>query len=183
MEKKYSVAIYPPEAIISLVKSMKEQLTNEVGWFHSKNSIGHITICEFQATDSEIEMIKNQLDRLCNTLNPVKVTLDRFDTYPNGAFFISPDGASKDRLIPIMQRVQKSLCVQNMKKSDDPHLSIARRLTPENLEKAKILFTIIDVDFLCDSIVLRKFNKNTKQFDVTDTFTFNNNFETKDIFC
>ncbi|MFV8343538.1 2'-5' RNA ligase family protein [Flavobacterium sp. XS2P39] len=175
MEKEYSVAIYPPDAISLLVKSMKEQLATEVGWFHSKNSVGHITICEFKATDSEIESIKKQLDKLCANLNSVKVTLNHFGTYPNGAFFISPDAASKDNLIPIMQHIQRSLCIQNMKKSDDPHVSIARRLTPENLEKAKALFTTIAIDFLCDSIVLRKFNENIKQFDVIDTFKFNNN--------
>ncbi|MFV7235662.1 MULTISPECIES: 2'-5' RNA ligase family protein [Flavobacterium] len=175
MEKDYSVAIYPSEAIISLVKSMKEQLAKEVGWFHSKNSVGHITICEFKATDTEIEIIKNQLDRLCDTLQPVEVTLNGFGSYPNGAFFISPNAVSKNSLKPIMKRIQESLRVRNMKKNDDPHLSIARRLTPENLERAKALFTTIDVDFLCDSIVLRKFDENIKQFVVIDTFKFNNN--------
>ncbi|MFV5701326.1 2'-5' RNA ligase family protein [Flavobacterium sp. XS2P12] len=181
MEKDYSVAIYPSEAIISLVKSMKEQLAKEVGWFHSKNSIGHITICEFKATDKQIEIIKNQLDRFCDILHPVKVCLNEFSCYPNGAFFISPHKDSKSILKPIMKRIQESLHIQNMKKSNDPHLSIARRLTPENLERAKALFTAIDISFLCDSIVLRKFDDNIKQFIVTDTFKFNNNSQPEGI--
>jgi 2'-5' RNA ligase len=175
MEKDYSVAIYPSEAIISLVKSMKEQLSKEVGWFHSKNSIGHITICEFKATDKQIEIIKNQMDRLCDTLHPVEVCLNEFGSYPNGAFFISPNKDSKNSLKPIIKRIQESFHIQNMKKSNDPHLSIARRLTPENLERAKTLFSSIDIAFLCESIVLRKFDDTTKQFFVTDTFKFNNN--------
>jgi hypothetical protein len=175
MEKDYSVAIYPSEAIIALVKSMKEQLAKEVGWFHSKNSIGHITICEFKATDKQIEIIKKQLDRLCDTLHPVEVCLHEFSSYPNGAFFISPNKDSKSILKPIMKRIQDSLHIQNMKKSNDPHLSIARRLTPENLERAKTLFALVDIHFLCDSIVLRKFDENIKQFIITDTFKFNNN--------
>ncbi|MFV8376819.1 2'-5' RNA ligase family protein [Flavobacterium sp. LB1P62] len=175
MEKEYSVAIYPSEAIISLVKSMKEQLAKEVGWFHSKNSIGHITICEFKATDKQIEIIKNQLNRLCDTLHPVKVSLNEFSSYPNGAFFISPNNDSKNILKPIIKRIQDSLHIQNMKKNNDPHLSIARRLAPENLERAQTLFTSIAIHFLCDSIVLRKFDESIKQFIVTDTFKFNNN--------
>ncbi|MFV5693092.1 2'-5' RNA ligase family protein [Flavobacterium sp. LT1R49] len=181
MEKDYSVAIYPSEAIVSLVKSMKEQLANEVGWFHSKNSIGHITICEFKATDKQIEIFRNQLDRLCDTLNPVEVCLNEFSSYPNGAFFISPHKDSKSILKPIMKRIQESLHIQNMKKSNDPHLSIARRLTPENLERAKTLFTSIDIHFLCDSIVLRRFDDTIKQFIVTDTFKFNNNSQPEGI--
>ncbi|WP_291105124.1 MULTISPECIES: 2'-5' RNA ligase family protein [unclassified Flavobacterium] len=175
MEKHYSIVIYPSEAIIDLVKSMKEGLAKEVGWFHSKNSVGHITICLFKATDEAIENIKNQLSSVCDTLAPVEVCMDEFGSYPNGAFFISPDQDSKSSLMPIMKRIQESLHNLNMQKSDDPHLSIARRLTPQKLEIAKSLFTLIDVHFLCDSIVLRKFDENIKQFAVTDTFKFKGN--------
>lgn len=179
MEKHYSVAIYPSEEVIALVKSMKEGLAKEVGWFHSKNSVVHITICEFKATDAAIEIIKNKLSSVCDTLKPVEVCLNEFGSYPNGAFFIAPDAASKNSLKPIMKpimkRIQESLHKLKMQKSDDPHLSIARRLTPKNLERAKNLFILIDVPFLCDSIVLRKFDENIKQFFVIDEFKFNNN--------
>lgn len=177
MEKQYSLVIHPSEAILSLVKSMKEQLATEVGWFHSKNSVGHFTICEFKATDEEIKIIKNQLGRLSDTLKPVEVRLNEFGSYPNGAFFISPDEDSKNRLKPIMKRFNESLRARDMQKNNDPHLSIARRLTPENLERARHLFTAIDVVFLCDSVVLRQFDENIKQFFVTDTFKFNGNPE------
>lgn len=179
MEKHYSVAIYPSEEVIALVKSMKVGLAKEVGWFHSKNSVGHITICEFKATDSQIEIIKNQLSSVCSTLKPVDVCLNEFGSYTNGAFFISPDNDSKNRLKPIMKKVQESLHNLNMQKSDDPHLSIARRLTPKKLERAKNLFILIDVHFLCESIVLRKFDENIKQFFVIDEFKFNSQPEVK----
>ena len=173
MENQYSVAIYPSDSVIGLVKSMKLGLAKEVGWFHSKNSVGHITICELKATDTEIEIIKNQLISVCNTIKPVEVCLNEFGTYLNGAFFISPDAASKNSLKPIMKRVQESLHNLDVKISDDPHLSIARRLTPKKLERAKRLFILIDVHFLCDSIVLRKFDEKIKQFFVIDEFKFN----------
>jgi hypothetical protein len=59
-----------------------------------------------------------------------------------------------------------------MQKSDSPHLSIARRLSPENLEKANRLFTAIALTFVCDSVVLRQFDENIKQFFVINTFYF-----------
>lgn len=175
MEKNYSVVINPSEAVIALVKSMKEGLAKEVGWFHSKNSVGHITICLFKATDEALENIKNQLSSVCDTLEPVEICLNEFGSYPNGAFFISPDQDSKNSLKPIMKRIQESLQPLNMQKSDDPHLSIARRLNPEKLERAKSLFASIDIHFLCDRIVLRKFDEDIKQFFITDEFKFNNN--------
>ncbi|PJJ07301.1 2'-5' RNA ligase [Flavobacterium sp. 1] len=175
MEKLYSLVIHPPEDILILVKSMKEQLANEVGWYNSKNSVGHITICEFKATETAIESIKKQISTLCDFLIPATVHLNGFGSFSNGAFFIAPDNDSKKDLKHIMKRFNKSLQIQDMKKSNSPHLSIARRLSPENLIKANQLFTAIDLHFVCDRVVLRQFDENIKQFFVTDTFPFNSN--------
>ena len=108
MKKKYSVAIHPSEAIILLVKDLKKKLFEEINWFHSKNSIAHITICEFEATDAEIEIIKNKLDLLCDTLEPFEVDLNGFDWYPNGAFFINANEVSKTKLKEVMKNTHES---------------------------------------------------------------------------
>ncbi len=160
---------------------MKEQLALEVGWFNSKNSVGHITICEFKATEIGIENIKNQIEKVCHTLSPQEVCLNEFGSFPNGAFFIAPDEASKKSLKHIMKRFHKSLLIPNMLKSDNPHLSIARRLKPENLLKANQLFTSIDLDFVCDSVVLRQFDEQKKQFFVINTFEFKGNSQPESI--
>lgn len=175
MENHYSIAFYPSEAVIAMVKDMKELLSDKIGWFHSKNSVGHITICEFKASDTVIEKVKQQLVRLCDGFEPTEITLNRFDSYPNGAFFIAPDAVSKSNLKPIMKRINDTLILKNLHKSDDPHLSIARKLPPEQVKIAYSLFTEIDTHFLCASVVLRKFNETIKQFEVTDTFMFNSN--------
>jgi 2'-5' RNA ligase len=182
MEKTYSLVIHPSESILALVKSMKEQLYTQVGWFNSKNSVGHITICEFKATEKGIENIKNQILKICDALSPVEVYLNEFGSFPkNGAFFIAPDNDSKKSLKHIMKRFHKSLLIPNMEKSDNPHLTIARRLKPENLVKANLMFTTIDLNFVCDSVVLREFDENVKQFFVTDTFEFKGNPEPESI--
>jgi len=175
VENLYSLVIHPPEEILILVKTMKEQLATEVGWFNSKNSVGHITICEFRATDTIIEIIKKEVSKLCNSLNPVNVRINEFGSFPNGAFYIAPDDDSKKDLKHIMKHFNKSLRLHNMKKSDNPHLTIARRLSPENLEKAKNFFTKIDLNFTCDSVVLRQFDEQKKQFFATHKFPFNTN--------
>lgn len=100
MEKTYSIAIIPPEPVIELIKSMKEQLAKEIGSFHGKNSVGHITICEFKANEATLEIVKNRLIKLCDGLEPVEVGLTGFNSFPNGAFFMEPDEISKKKLIP-----------------------------------------------------------------------------------
>ena len=175
MEKKYSIAFHPSETIIVLVKAMKEKLFEQVDWFNSKNSVAHITICEFIATDAAIEIIKNKLNLLCDTLEPFEVYLNGFDSYSNGAFVITPNEDSKTKLKVIMKKVTQSLRSLKMEKSSNPHISIARKLKPENLEIAKHLFTTINTSFLCDTIILRKFDPTIGQFFITNTFIFNNN--------
>lgn len=175
MEKTYSLVIHPPEPILALVKSMKEQLFAKVGNFGSKNSVGHITICNFETTEKGLENIINQIKKICNTLSPANVHLDKFGDYPNGAFYISPDTDSIKNLKHIMAQFNKSLRLPKMVKSNDPHLSIARRLKPENLSIAKEMFTTVDLNFVCDSVVLREFDPKILQYFVIDTFEFGNN--------
>jgi len=175
MEKHYSVAFYPSEEVIALVKEMKETLAAKIEWFHSKNSVAHITICEFKASDAVIEKVKQQLVRLCDGFEPTEIILDRFDSYPNGAFFIAPDSTSINKLKPIMKRINDTLIIKNLHKSDAPHMSIARKLSTEKIEVANKIFTSINISFIAESVALRKFNETIKQFEVTDTFMFNSN--------
>lgn len=175
MEKKYSIAFSTSETIIVLVKAMKEKLFEKVRWFNSKNSVAHITICEFIATDAAIEIIKNKLKLLCDTFEPFEVYLNGFDSYSNGAFVITTNEESKIKLKVIMKKVTQSLRSLKMEKSNNPHISVGRKLKPENLEIAKHLFTTINTSFLCDTIVLREHNPIINQFFITNTFTFNNN--------
>jgi 2'-5' RNA ligase len=176
MDKKYSVAIYPSQDVIDAVKTMKDYLKSKINWYNSCNSVAHITICEFTISESEIDKYKQKLFKICDTFTPFQVNLDHFGAYENsGAFFISPNEISKDKLKPIMKKTQETLKPLNLKKSDDPHMSIARRLTPENLKIASQLFTTIDMHFLCCEIVLRELDPVKKQFFVIDTFSFGSN--------
>ncbi|GEC71484.1 2'-5' RNA ligase [Flavobacterium flevense] len=176
MQNKYSVVISPPEAIIITVKTMKEALFNEIDWFNSKNSLAHITINEFMTSDNEIEILKKQLETIAESLKPVHVHLNAFDNYPNGAFFIAPDAVSKIDLKKIMKHVNQSFRAKTIIKSSEPHLSIGRKLSPENIATAYRLFSEpIDLNFVCNRITLRCFNPEMRQFEIIEHFEFKNN--------
>lgn len=178
MEKKYSVAIYPSQDVIDAVKTMKEYLKSKIGWYNSCNSTSHITICEFTIDDSQIDLIKQKLLKTSDTFTPFQVLIDHFGSYENaGAFFISPNEESKTKLKPVMKKIQETLKSLKLKKSDDPHMSIGRKLIPENLKTASELFTTIEIDFFCNEIVLRELDPIKKQFFVIDTFQFGSNPE------
>lgn len=175
MQKKYSVVIHPSPEIIEAIKAMKEQLEAEIGWFNSKNSVAHITICEFTTDDSQLDKFKQKLIKVCDTFTPFEVHLNAFGSYKNGAFFIAPSEESKKVLKPIMKKTQKALLTSNQEKSSDPHISIGRKLTPENLQIASQLFTTIAMDFSCEEIILRELDPVKRQFFVIDKFFFGSN--------
>lgn len=170
--EKYSIAIHPSEEIIEDIKTMKEQLASEIGWYKSKNSIAHITICEFEATDDDLKKVYSELTKISAPISPLNVSTKDFDLFPNGAFFIAIEEDSKKSLRPLMKQYHNTLSVKTHHHSDTPHITIGRGLNEEQLVCAQNLFKSYQKSFHCDCIVLRKFDPIVKQFHVTEKFYF-----------
>ncbi len=176
MEKKYSVVFHPSEDGIEFIKKIKLDFFNTVGWYSSCNSIAHITIGGFKANENQLTKYIQKLFTIADTLTPVQIYLDHFDAYEESrAFFISPNEDSKTNLKPMMKKIQEALLISSKDRSDDPHISIGRNLTPENIQIARDLFTTINLDFLCDAIILREFDPIKKQYFILETFPFSSN--------
>lgn len=176
MEKKYSVVFHPSENGIEIIKKLKLELFNVIGWYGSYNSVAHITIGGFKADENQLDKYRQKLSKIADTLTPVQIYLDHFDAYEESrAFFISPSEDSKINLKPMMKKIQEALLISSKDRSDDPHISIGRNLTPENIKIARDLFTTINMEFLCDAIILREFDPIKKQYFVLETFPFGNN--------
>ena len=179
MEKTYSVVFYSKK-VVGPVKELKDLLKSKVhkNWYSSCNSEAHITICEFTIDESQLDSVKPKLSKISDTFTPFQVSLDHFASFPNaGAFFIGVTEDSKNHFVPIMKKIHETLKFLKLKKSEEPHMSIGRRLTPENLKIASELFTTIDLQFECNEIVLREFDPIKKQFFVMDAFPFGSNPE------
>ncbi|HJY13146.1 MAG TPA: 2'-5' RNA ligase family protein [Flavobacterium sp.] len=176
MEKKYSIVFHPSEEGIEVIKKWKLELFKEIGWYGSCNSVAHITIGGFKANENQLDKYKQKLSKIADTLTPVHVYLDHFGAYEESrAFFISPSEDSKINLKPMMKKIQDALQISSKDRSDDPHISIGRNLTPENIQIARNLFTTINMDFLCDAIILREFDPIRKQYFILETFPFGSN--------
>ena len=175
MKKTYSVVFYS-KTLVEPVKKLKDFLKSKIEWYNSCNSEAHITICEFKIDDSQLDSFKQKLAKISDTFTPFQAYLDHFDSFPNaGAFFIGVNEDSKNHFVPIMKKIHETLKSLKLKKSDEPHMSIGRRLTPENLKIASELFTTIDLQFECNEIILREFDPIKKQFFVIDAFPFGSN--------
>lgn len=169
---KYSVIFHPSETVIETVKGLKEELYTRIGWYPSKNSLAHITICEFEHELATYEIIKNKISNYCRYQNTFEVSFNAFANYPNGAFFIVPEVESKAKMVEIMKEIPKEIKFSVSHKSVDPHISIGRKLNEEQLKIAYTLFEEIDINFSCQGITIRIFNTKRKQYDVLETIPF-----------
>jgi 2'-5' RNA ligase len=148
---KYSIVIAPPQI--------------EIGWYNSRNSKAHITIVEFTSDEDELVYIIDHLKEIASYETPMHLNFDGVDKYSNGAVFLKPDVATKTPLTDLMVRIQKDLKIKNSYKSKDPHISIGRKLSEENVEIALKMFADVKLAFNCSDLILRKFNTVKKQYD------------------
>ena len=172
--EKYSIAICPPIHIINRITEWKNQLRNTVGWYNSVNSKAHITIAEFNADEKQLNIAVNNLNEFTNRTTPFEVVFPYLGTFPNGAFFLSPDIESKEKLTKLMSDFNKSFKVATIIKSNNPHISIGRKLDDEKIIIAQRLFDrpFDNFVFSCDRITLRKFDPTQRQFFIHNEYLF-----------
>ena len=172
----YSIVFRPPAFGIEYVKGLKDMLDSRIGWFKSRNAEAHITVLEFKIDESRLHIAIAFLNRFCQRLVPFTVHFDAFGTYPQGTFFLAPDQASKDLLVPLMKELGASFPLSAMKVTD-PHMSIARELNNATLNEAQVFFatTKPELSFQIDAVYLRKLKKSDyPQFEIADSFPFGN---------
>lgn len=161
----------PDLQTIETVKQMKLLLAQHIGWFNSKNSLAHFTIFEFFEDENQEDKFCLQLDRIASEMNTFNMQCDDFDWFDNGAFYIKPKEASATKISELMKQILKeSTQIKKTITNTNPHLSIARRLSPAKLEIAKQLFTNIHLEFAVTNLTLRKFDEKLKQFIVYKEF-------------
>lgn len=168
---KYSVVFMPDLQTIEAVKQMKLLLADKIGWFNSKNSLAHFTVFEFFEDNFQEDKFCTQLNRIASEINPFNMQCDIFDWFDNGAFYIKPNEISSTKMSELMKQVLKeSTQIKKTITNTNPHLSIARRLSPEKLEIARQLFTDVNLEFAVTNLTLRKFDESLKQFTVYKEF-------------
>jgi 2'-5' RNA ligase len=175
---RYSIVIRPSDDIISKVKEMKTSLKKAVGgFFNSVNSEAHISLFEFHAYEHDYPTLLKEFQKAAGSLHPFDIELNGFNHFPtSGAFYIKPANESS---LGIVERSEDFKRECNSKLLRDftegwmdlfgtPHMSIGRRLKPEWMDIAYSLFQKFTAKFQCETITIRKFNEDRRQFDVID---------------
>ncbi|MDR0229048.1 MAG: 2'-5' RNA ligase family protein [Flavobacteriaceae bacterium] len=151
---------------------MKLQLSEYIGWYNSKNALAHITISKFQTDIQGLTKIAELVKQQCSTFTPTPVVFDGYGYYPNGAFFLAVAAESQIPLKAYAKKVISKIALPNVYKSSEPHMSIARKLDAERLQKALTFFEHPNLSFMCNQVALRRFNPQRGQYDIIDLFPF-----------
>lgn len=168
----FSLVIFPNSEQSTLIKSYKQLLKDNIGWFGSANAAAHITIINFE-NELSLQLYLDRVREFCKTAVQQKVTLNAWDSFGEKTFFVTPDQSSQQYLDNLIMDLHLYLGfkIRNAR----AHLSIARGLNPEKMKKAYVLFknTPINLQFNCDSFYLRKFNEQKQQYsDVIEKINF-----------
>lgn len=174
-QHQFSVAICPPEEIVLEVRAIKQELAQKIIKFSSLNAEAHFTFNEFNAYEYQIKEWKKYLTDFCNTTTgSFDIRLTDIKSYSNGALFLAPDKESKSKITTLMKSFHKVKVYPVNITSINPHLTIARSLTQDQLKIAFDIFSNrkFDISFTCTNLALRKFNGKVKQYRIDERFIF-----------
>lgn len=171
MLNHYSIVIHPQDSIIELFKTFKSKLFDTIGTYGSRNSIAHITILEFEATEQKAKFVIEKLIKITQK----EICFDTlFDTVIYSDFskavFVLPDKKGNEHFKKLLKNVRQK--IKGNKNKSNAHLTIGRKLSLEQIENSIGLFPDVKFDFHCNQVALRKFNDNKGQFEIVEIFPF-----------
>ncbi|MDM1296199.1 2'-5' RNA ligase family protein [Sphingobacterium sp. N143] len=181
---KYSFVFQPDAAGIDLVAGYKQRLRTALaerfpdkskGWYHSCNSKAHVTICAFGANEEKLALAMVELQKALCYEHSQYVYFDHFAAFAGGAFYIAPTVHARSYLRDRARKVIRALDrFDLMEISDEPHISIGRRLEPEKIAVADEVLRTVDLSFMCSGVHVRRFNADLGQYEVIDFVKFGN---------
>nr|WP_314494415.1 2'-5' RNA ligase family protein [uncultured Chryseobacterium sp.] len=165
MIEHYSIVIHPQDQVVELFRSLKNQLKKKVGSFASCHSAAHITILEFEGNEEQLKYTIEKLTRIARREVSFDTVFNKIvSSEQSKCIFALPDKNGKEHFRTLFSRIRKE--IKGNGKKSNAHLSIGRELKAEQLKKSRKLFSDLKFDFYCDTIAIRKFNKNIKQFEI-----------------
>lgn len=170
---RYSIVVYPQRKSINEVSVLKDTLAEKIGWYSSRNSEAHVTIALFEADKHELNFYIAYTKDFCYAEKPNFVMFDQFiASEKNGAVVVLPNKTAKPYLNSLFKRFRQGLRHKKAINGAAAHISIGRKLHPEDIEIAQDLFEEVSLNFLCEKIAIRKFNDEKGQYEVIYEFYF-----------
>lgn len=177
----YSLIFHPLDLTIGNVKTLKKDLSSKAGDYPSQNSSAHITIAGFEATEIQLTGVKEYLKKFVENEVAFAALFNQFSysNFSQCAVFL-PSFEFSERIHSITKNVRNIITVTEMSKISQPHVSIGRNLSEEQLTIALQLFTNKSFEFDCCQLALRKFNPIIGQYVIIQEFPFTGKSDQRD---
>lgn len=169
----YSIIFHPLAQTIEDVMNFKVHLTSKAGDYASQNSLAHITIAGFEATENQLTGVKEYLKKFVENEVPFTALFNQLScsAFSKCAVFLTSFEFT-DRIHNITKNVRNIIPVTEMSKISQPHVSIGRDLSEDQLKIAVQLFADKSFKFDCCQLALRRFNPKTGQYVILQEFPF-----------
>ena len=174
-----SIAIIPSAAVISQVQYYKQSLARKIGWYPSSNADAHITVNTFISDSWRHEAWLKKLEHFCSVRTPFVIRFDSVKLFrPTRTLYLAPDKQSIETLKYLMSDFHGYTKDLKATRTYEPHMTIARSLKPEDLEKAMAHFERCKVNLVtdCDALYVRKLNEARGQYQVESRHFFEGNY-------
>lgn len=178
---RYSVAMRPSQSVIDVLHQMKLDFPI-IGYFGSKNSEAHLTILEFESGENVIPKVVRFMEDFAKAIENHLYRFARYNHYPetkenNGTFYIQLDAESEVIMKDIFSSFQKnfpSIAPEKACNVVNPHMTIARRVNREQIDKAYLCYNQHHIDLAtnCTLVLRRKSIDKAEQFSVLYEFPF-----------
>lgn len=181
MNSVYSVIIRPNESVIVLVRKWKEELRKSIGRNYAGcHSEAHVSITNFVCNEQGLGYWENYIQSFCKVNSSFDMRFNRWGFYPQhkrGVVCLLPDQQSSMTLVPLMKLFNKNAPLSNPGATHQPHISIGRELSDDEVAKAEGLWSNKDLDivFPADGLTIRKFDPQRLQYTFYKTVLFNAN--------
>lgn len=168
----YSIVLIPSGSVIKEVAAIKLRLKEAIGWYHSVHAQAHITFNLFAGGELTLMNWKHHVQQFAARSQAFNCCLNRTGHFSNGAFFLAPDESSRLELISLMKAFHRAAPKGGFGKSTQPHVSIGRKLSEEQLQIGKELVGEVNLSFICDNLTIRQFDPQESQYKIIERVDF-----------
>jgi 2'-5' RNA ligase len=159
---EYLLVLSPHSVLCEKIKEIKESFSQEFKAPTAKYTNPHIPLVHFVNWSMMEERIISRLDAIAAGIEPIKVELKDFGSFPSHTIFINV--LSKlpiQGLVKELKTAQRLLKLDNENKPhfiDEPHLTICRKLKPWQYEESWLKYSHLHFTarFIADGMQLLK---------------------------
>ena len=178
---EYLLVLNPHEELRNKIMQVKQHFFDAYQSATALYGKPHLTLATFVQYEMMEERLVNRLNTIAMGYHPIKIELKDYGSFPSHTIYINV--TSKMPIQNLLKQI-RSEAQRLMKLNDDnkphfimePHLTIARKLQPEQYEKAWLEYSHKHFTgrFIADAMLLLKRPVGEMKYQIVKRFEFQN---------